>query len=242
MSKLILRTIAFGILLASLAAFPALAQRGSIPPGKDIWVTPANGQTVFTFPDGEIEALCGATPSSTWNHQIALQGDPVAGADWDTMVVRLDTAVFNTSGIATTRAQVGRLAFQSSGTTVTPCGTLYFRVGLAGSQAITNMVIQRTSTTGGVFYADIAVSVEIQAFEIHHGDYVGSLFYSFVLPNPTTGTPWSLGPNGEFRPGITPANNCVDVLRQKLTQYSTTSSHYYYISNLIAQGNCNVHP
>ncbi len=241
MSKRISRTVLSGTLLLALAALPALAQR-VIPAGKDVWVTPANGQTVFTFPDGDVESLCGALPSSSWTHQVALQGVPMTGADWDTMVVRLDDAVFNSSGVAQTRAQVANLDFRSTDTTVTPCGRLYFTVGLAGSQAPTTMTIVRTTAGGGVFHADIAVSVEIKAFEIHHGDYVGSLFYSFVLPNPTSGTPWSLGPNGQFRPGMTTTNNCVDVLRQKLTQYSTTSSHYYYISNLIAQGNCNAHP
>lgn len=237
MSKLIPRTTLASILLLALAALPAPAQR-VIPAGKDIWVTPANGQTVFTFAPGDVESLCGAAPSSSWNHQIALEGVPFQGSDWDTMVLRLDDAVFNSSGVATTRAQVEHLDLRSTGTTVTPCGTLYFRVGLAGSQATTTMTIVRTTAGGGLFHADIAVSVEIKAYEIHHGDYVGSLFYSFILPNPSAGTPWSLGPNGEFRAGMTTTNNCVDVLRQKLTQYSTTSSHYYFISDMIAQGRC----
>lgn len=242
MFKLVSRTALATVLLASLAAFPALAQKNAIPFGKDVWVTPPNGQTVFTFADNDVESLCGAAPSSSWNHQVAFQGVPVQGQDWDTMVNRLDDAVFNSTGIATTRVQVGSLAFQSMTTTVTPCGTLYFKVGLFGTQPVTNMTIQRTSAGGGVFSADISVSVEIQAFEIHHGDYVGSMFYSFVLPNPAGGTPWSYGPNGEFRPGMTTTSNCVDVLRQKLAQYTTTSSHFYYISDLIAQGNCSGHP
>jgi hypothetical protein len=237
MSKLIPRTTLAGILLMTLASLPALAQK-VIPAGKDVWVTPANGQTVFTFPDGDVEALCGAAASSSWDHKITLQGVPIAGGDWDTMVLRLDDAVFNSSGVAQTRAQVSYLDFRSSGTTATPCGTLYFKVGLAGSQATTTMTIVRTTAGGGLFHADIAVSVEIKAYEIHHGDYVGSLFYSFILPNPSAGTPWSLGPNGEFRAGMTTTNNCVDVLRQKLTQYATTSSHYYFISDMIAQGRC----
>jgi predicted lipoprotein with Yx(FWY)xxD motif len=241
MPKLSSRIALSGILLLALAAVPAQAQK-VIPAGKDVWVTPANGQTFFTFPDGDVESLCGAAASSSWTHQIALQGVPMTGADWDTMVQRLDNAVFNTSGVATTRAQVAYLAFNSTSTTVTPCGRLYFGVGLAGSQPVTTMTFVRSTAGGGLFHADIAVSVEIKAYEIHHGDYIGSLFYSFVLPNPSTGTPWSIGPNGEFRPGMTTTNNCVDVLRQKLSQYSTTSSHYYYISDMIAQGNCSGHP
>jgi len=240
MTKILHRTALCGILVG-LTALPVLAQKSYIPYGKDTWVTPSSGQTVFTFPDGEVESLCGASASSSWNHQVALEGSPT-GLGYDTLVARLDNAVFNSSGIATTRIQVSLLEMQSMTTTVTPCGTLYWRVGLSGPQAVTTMTLRRTSAGGGVFSADISVSVEFRAYEIHHGDYVGSLFYAFTLPDPTGGTPWSLGPNGEFRPGMTTTNNCVDVLREKLTQYATTSRHHYYISDLIAQGNCSGHP
>jgi hypothetical protein len=37
---------------------------------------------------------------------------------------------------------------------------------------------------------------------------------------------------------MTETDNCIAVLRQKLTQYATTSKHYYYISNMISQGRC----
>ncbi|HEV2852779.1 MAG TPA: hypothetical protein VHC97_08240 [Thermoanaerobaculia bacterium] len=237
MSKLTLRTAVFGLLLASLAALPAMAQ--VIPADKDPWVTPANGQTIFTFADGDVESLCGLPPDPSWDHNVALQGVPTPGTDYDTVVARLDNAVFNAAGVATTRIQVVALAFRSINPTQTPCGTLNWRVGLFGPQAVTKMTINRTTRTGGTFCADIAVNAELQAFDLN-GNYVGSVFANVLLSQSTAGcTPWSFDPaDGRFRPGITDTNNCINVLRQKLATYPTNSRHYYYISNLIAKGLC----
>lgn len=239
MSKLILRTAMFGILFVSLAALPVMAQ-GGVLAGKDYWVTPANGMTHFTFPEGDVESLCGAPESTTWNHKVILQGVPAAGSDWDTVVTRLDNAVFDAAGLAFTRVQLSHLAFRGS-SAETPCGTINWSVGLAGRQRVTSMTIRRTSARGGIFNARLAVDAEFRGFD-PNGIYVGSLFYSFDLPDPSTGTgagtPWSFGSNGQFRAGMTETDNCIAVLREKLNQYAPDSDHYYFISDLIAQGKC----
>jgi hypothetical protein len=230
-----LRVLAAVLLLAGLAALPAAAQ--TIPPGEDRWVTPNNGQTYFTFVDGDVEHLCGKAPSSGWNHQVALRGVPVAGSDWDTSVRRIDPATFDTTGHASTRIVVTRLEFASTAPQETPCGNLTWRVSLAGSQATTKMDLRLTSSKGGLFAADIAVNVVFRAFTAS-GALLGTLTYNMILPDPATGTPWSFGPGGQFRPGITPADDCIAVLREKLSTYTPDSSHYYFITDLIAQGKC----
>jgi hypothetical protein len=234
MTRNALRASALAILLVSLLTLPVAAQ--TIPPGKDFWVTPPNGQTWFTFPAGDVESLCGAPPSDKWNHKVILAGVPAPGSDYDTVVARLDPAVFNATRQASTRIQVQSLAFASTAIQDTPCGPLDWTVRLAGQQAVTLMKLRRTSGRAGLFSADIAVNVEFRASR--GGSALGSLFYNVILPDPQTGTPWSLGPRGEFRAGMTQSQNCVDVLRQKLTQFSPDSRHFYFISNLIAQGKC----
>lgn len=234
MKKTAWRTTALLLLLAGILSVPASAQ--TIVPGKDYWVTPNNGQTDFTFPNGDVESLCGAPASTTWNHKVVLKGVPASGSDYDTVVSRLDTAVFDSNLQASTRIQVSLLSFASAASQSTPCGTLNWTVGLSGPQAVTTMKLRRTSATGGLFSADIAVSVEFRAFR--SGAYLGSLFYNIVLPDPQTGTAWSFGPTGQFRAGMTPANDCLDVLRKKLLTYSPDSDHFYFISNMIAQGQC----
>ena len=64
MSQAFVRVSFAGILLVTLAALPASSQPPYIPSGNDYWVTPANGFTFFEFPDGEVESLCSAAPSS----------------------------------------------------------------------------------------------------------------------------------------------------------------------------------
>lgn len=235
MNKAIFRASLLGILLVGLAALPAAAQ--PIPPGPDYWVTPNNGLTFFTFPNGDVEALCGAPPSTTWNHRVNLKGVPVA-ADYDTVVQRLDTAVFNSTGNAQTRIKVTALSFASAAPQGTPCGTLNWTVGLSGTQSQTIMRLRRTSPKGGFFSADISVRVEFKAYNASTNAYVGSLFYSMILPDPQNGTPWSFGTSGQFRAGMTTTNNCIDVLREKLNTYTPDSDHFYFISNMIAQGQC----
>lgn len=239
MSKLILRTAIFGILLVTLASLPATAQL-IIPPGKDFWVTPANGQTYFELPDGDVEALCGAPASAAWNHLVILQGVPAAGSDYDTVVSRLDPAVFDAAGNAFTRVQLASLHFTGS-SVGTPCGDIEWNVVLSGPQRITHMSLKQTSARGGIFNAVLAVDAEFQAQDVA-GNYLGSLFYTFDLPDPSggtgAGTPWSIGLQDEFRAGMTENNNCINVLRKKLSQYAPDSSHFYFISNMIAQGKC----
>ena len=238
MTRNILRMTVLGILLAGLAALPVSAQP-PIGPGPDWWVTPANNQTFATFAAGDVESLCGAPPSNSWDHTVLLRGIPQQGQDWDTAVARLDKAVFNSSGTAVTRIQVQTLAFASLAPQSTPCGVLNWTAGLSGVQPIRQMTINHTTPNGGVFFAMISVRVELRATDAGTGKYIGSLFYVIDLPDPPGGTPWSFDPaTGRFRPGMTDTNNCIDVLRAKLSTFDPNSQHYYFISNLISQGRC----
>ena len=237
MRKAVLHTFTCCALLASLAALPAAAQP-SIPPGPDYWVTRADSQTVFGFPEGDVESLCGLGPVAGWNRKVTLKGIPAAGSDYDTVVQRIDKAVFDTAGNAQTRIVLKHLAFASINAHNTPCGVLNWRVRNFGNQTVTLMKLRRLTSKGGIFSADIAVNVEFQAFD-RNNTYVGSLFYNFVLPDPQNGTPWSFGTTGQFRAGMTETENCIDVLRQKLAlpEYQDPS-HQYMISDMIAAGKC----
>jgi hypothetical protein len=237
MIRNILRRTSLGLLLAGLAALPASAQ--IIPRNTDFWVTPGppNGDTHASFAAGDVESLCGAVPSDTWDHKVLLRGIPQQGQDWDTAVARLDDAVFDSTGTAVTRIQVRTLEFASVAPQATPCGELSWTARLSGVQPITQMTLNKTTPTGGVFFAKISVKVEMRATDTAN-NYVGSLFYVIDLPDPPGGTPWSFGPGGNFRPGMTDTNNCINVLRAKLSTFAPDSQHYYFISNLISQGRC----
>jgi hypothetical protein len=237
MRKAVLHTFTCCALLASLAALHAAAPP-AIPPGPDFWVTRADNQTAFGFPEGDVESLCGLGPVADWDRKVVLKGSPAEGSDYDTVVQRIDNAVFDTAGNAQTRIVLKQLAFASVNVHDTPCGALNWRVKNFGNQAVTMMKLRRLTPKGGIFSADIAVNVEFQAFDPNN-TYVGSLFYNFVLPDPQNGTPWSFGTTGQFRAGMTETDNCIDVLRKKLAlpEYQDPS-HQYMISDMIAAGKC----
>jgi len=228
--------MALSISLAALAAVPAAA--ATIEEGTDYWRTPAGG-TTFTFPDGDVESLCHVKPDPSWIHKVSLNGVPAKGSDWDTAVSRLTDARFDKGGTAHTRVRFKSLNMVSAAPSDTPCGKLNWTAHLAkGKQPTTEMKITKTSAQGGVFFAELALRVEMRATLDGTGAHVGTLFYDIKLDDPAGGTPWSFGAKNRFRAGMTPANDCVQVLRKKLLSYSTDSQHYYYISDLIAKGQC----
>lgn len=240
MDRFAVRGAALALLLAALAAGPAAAG-DMIKKGVDFWVTRPNGTTEFTFPFGDVESLCGAKPDPAVVHKIFLRGVPAPGADWDSAVARLRHAKFDGNGVAETAVQFVALAMRSAGPPLqTACGPLDWQVRLAkGPQPVTPMKIVRATPGGGVFFAELALRVEMQANHATTHAFVGSLFYDVKLPDPAGGTPWSFGTAAEFRPGMTETDNCIEVLREKLGTFPPDSAHAYFISNLIAQGKCN---
>lgn len=235
MSKAVLRTAVALVVLVALVALPAGAGSLTIKRGKDFWTTPNNSRTVFTFPKGEVEALCDATATED-PIKVTLRGVPITDAkNADTIVARLDNATF-VDREASTRIQVQALQFASAASVSTPCGDLDFTVGLGCKQAVTVMKLVQTSDKGGTFTADLSVSVEFKAFK--GSTYIGSLFYNMLLPNPEGGTAWTLGDSGEFLAGMDDSKNCIDVLREKLLGYDESSSHFYWISDMISKKDC----
>jgi hypothetical protein len=79
--------------------------------------------THFTFPDKDVEALCHAAASSTWDHTVTLQGLPAWGADWDSAVSRLEPAVFGPDGNASTPVHFTSLDMVSTKPSATPAAT-----------------------------------------------------------------------------------------------------------------------
>lgn len=238
MTRFLVRATVLSILFALLAAVPVAAQ--DIPKGTDYWRTPLNG-TKFKFPEKEVEGLCKAQPDNSWNHEVALRGVPAQGSDWDSAVERLEDAKFDKNGVATTRVRFQSLFLISTTPSDTPCGRLIWTARLAkGRQRVTPMTITKKGPTGrgGVFSAELALRVEMQANRYDTGAYVGSLFYDIKLPDPKGNTPWSFGQGNVFRAGMTENNDCIQVLREKLGNFPPDSSHYYFISELIAKHDC----
>ena len=155
------------VLLAVLVAVPALAADRVIYNGIDLWQTTSDGSTYADFAKKPIPAGFFCFKSEPFVGRIPFRGVPVAtsvpgalGAT-DTIVQRLDDAVFNRKGVATTRVQVRSLNFESLAPLKTACGDFVAKLSLDGEQPITSMRITRENAKGGHFVAAISVNVKI---------------------------------------------------------------------------------
>jgi len=162
MKKLTVFTIlAFAVLLA----VPAFAA-DRITNGVDLWVTRGDGTSFAEF-STPIPAGFFCHKSKPFRGRIVMRGVPLATSqagilgNTDTIVQRLDDAVFNERGVAKTRIQMRAMQFESVEPIKTACGLYQASVVLDGEQPITTMRIVRQHEKGGRFYAPIWVNIKI---------------------------------------------------------------------------------
>jgi hypothetical protein len=164
------------VLLTVLLAVPAVAADRVIYNGIDLWRTTGNGSTYADFAKTPIPAGFFCFNSEPFTGRVPFKGVPVAtsvpgvlGAT-DTIVQRLDDAVFDRRGVATTRIQVRSLNFESLAPVKTACGDFVAKLSLEGEQPITRMRIIRENARGGRFVAPIAVNIKISFTPIGRPD------------------------------------------------------------------------
>ncbi|MEM7481270.1 MAG: hypothetical protein AAF481_08865 [Acidobacteriota bacterium] len=159
-------TTALFISLALLAV-PAFAASPVIEAGPDLWRTTDDGSTRADFALEPIPADFFCSGSEPFNGVIGFKGHPLATepagilGNTDTIVYRMDDAVFDGEGRAHTRVQVIAMEFDSIAPLKNDCGTFDVRTVLEGEQPVTDMEIRRLRKAGGVFLAEIAVRVRL---------------------------------------------------------------------------------
>ena len=159
-------TLALAILALPAAAAPVR----SIENGIDVWITPGDGTSFIKFDQEPIPKGFFCSKSAAFTGRVALQGRPLTtgspgelgGAD--TIVQRLDNAVFDAKGVATTRIQLRALQLESVAPLKTACGDFHMRVTLSGTQPTTKMRIVKDDETSGRFVAPIKVRYRISFF------------------------------------------------------------------------------
>lgn len=163
-----MRSRLFGVLVALLLiALPALAADRAVQSGIDPWYTPGDGRTFIDFATIPLPAGFFCFKSAPFTGRVVFRGVPVATGEskvlgnTDTIVQRLDEAVFDKSGVANTRIQVRVLHFESVQPIKTACGEYNVEVRLNGEQPITRMRIVRENDHGGRFFAPIAVNGKV---------------------------------------------------------------------------------
>lgn len=160
------RVLVLALALTAMAS-PAFAI-DVIQNGSDLWQTPGNGTTYAKFDTEPIPAGFFCSGSAPFTGRVIFQGVPIATSPsgafgpTDTIVHRLDDAVFNKEGVATTRIQMRAMQFKGVEPLRTKCGK--FNVGLVldgNLQPITKMDIYRLGDDHGYFVAEISVNVKI---------------------------------------------------------------------------------
>jgi hypothetical protein len=155
----------FAVLL--LIALPMFAADRVIQSGIDPWRTPGDGSTFIDFSKNPIPAGFFCFNSTPFTGRIILKGVPIVTREpgalgkTDTIVQRLDDAVFDENGVANTRIQMRALHLMSVEPIKTACGAYKVEVRLNGEQPITNMRIVRIHENGGRFYAPISINTKL---------------------------------------------------------------------------------
>lgn len=158
-------SLLFALLL--LATTAAQAADRVIVNGIDPWNTAGDGTTFADFSKNPIPAGFFCANSAPFAEKVVFRGVPLAtgvpGAldRTDTIIQRLDDAVFNKRGVAVTRLQVRALQFEATAPIKTACGPFKVGVVLEGEQPITTMKIVRQNEQGGVYIAPISVNIKI---------------------------------------------------------------------------------
>lgn len=186
--------IAFGVAL--LFTMAPLAAATVIGHGIDVFSTPANGKTYYDFAVSPIPAGFFCKGSAPFSGRVALRGLPLEtdvpgqlrGAD--TVVERLDDAVFDGTGAAVTRIRVRALSLVSIAPIKTSCGAFHAYVTLDGKQRTTTMRIYRTSERGGKFLAPVSVAARMTFVPVQ-GKSSRQLQLKGNLSFPASPIPWS---------------------------------------------------
>ena len=165
MKKTALCLTVVAALILALAAAPAWAGDNVIHKGVDIWMTVA-GFAQTSFEKEPIPAGFFCVDSKPFTGTVVFEGGPLsvepAGSlgSVDTVVNRLDDAVFNDKGEATTRIQLMALSLVSTKPIETSCGKYDVAVSLVGEQPTTTMRIVRNDAFGGTYSAPLALNVK----------------------------------------------------------------------------------
>jgi hypothetical protein len=161
------RSILAALVFSLLLGLSPLAADSTIQRGIDIFTTAGDGRTYYDFAQNPIPAGFFCKGSKPFTGRVAFKGLPLAtgtpGQLWnaDTVIERLDDAVFDATGTAVTRIQFRALSLVSTAPIKTSCGAFHVYVSLGGKQRVTTMNIYRTQEGGGNFVAPLAVNTRV---------------------------------------------------------------------------------
>lgn len=177
----------------------------AIKPGIDVFTTVGGGSTYYDFSKNPIPAGFFCDSSSTFTGRVALTGLPLETSNpgqlrnTDTIVERLDEAVFDANGVAETRIRFRALSMVSIAPIKTSCGAYHVYITLDGKQPVTKMQIHRNQVGGGSFRAPLAANVRL-SFVPARGTNPRKLELKGKVSFPGKLIPWAFPDNTALKP------------------------------------------
>jgi hypothetical protein len=204
------RTVLTVLVLSLLFGLSPLSADPVIQRGIDVFSTLANGKTFYDFSQNPIPAGFFGKDSNVFIGRVAFKGLPLAAdpqghlGGIDTIVERLDDAIFDEKGIAATRIRFRALSLVSITPVKTACGAFHVYLSLGGKQRVTKMTIVRTQENGGEFFAPLAVDVKMTFIPVKPARNKG--VRKLELPGsvtfPASPLPWSLLTQGAAKKAV----------------------------------------
>ena len=194
------RSVGFAVVLLLGMCHLAIADP-AIKPGIDVFTTVGRGFTYYDFSKNPVPAGFFCDSSSTFTGRVALKGLPLeTGApgqlrNADTVIERLDEAVFDAYGVAETRIRFRALSMVSIAPIKTSCGAFHVYVTLDGKQPVTKMRIDRSRHDGGSFRAPLAANVRLSFVPVK-GTNPRKLALKGSVAFPAKPIPWTF-PDGK---------------------------------------------
>lgn len=197
------KTILSALVLSLLFGFSPLSADPVIQRGIDVFSTVEDGKTFYDFSQRPIPAGFFCERSKAFTGRVVLRGVPLVTnppkvlGNADTVVERLDDAVFDDRGIATTRVRFRALSLASIAPLKTACGSFHLYLSLNGQQQrATGMTILRTQESGGDFIAPLVVDVKLTFIPVKPARTKGArrLELTGRVNFPGNPLPWSLAP------------------------------------------------
>ncbi len=185
------------ILLSLSLTLPAAAATNIVYSGIDVWTTPSDGRTFTDFKFEPIPSGFFCANSTPFEGRIAFQGAPIATGEGvelkktDTIVHRLDDAVFDKRGRASTRIQFSALSLVSMAPIQTSCGQFNVKAVLDGDQPVTRMRIFRENEKGGYFIAPLALNVKLLFTPVNRPNARPLVLKQNIRFNSNPPQPWS---------------------------------------------------
>lgn len=193
------RGLIFCTLLLALA-LPALSLQPNneyIPTGVDYWQTLSGGATAYDFSSDPIPAGFFCKSSKPFTGRVSFEGVPLrsepAGilGTTDTIIERLDDAVFDHTGTAKIRIRGRALSLVGTEPLKTSCGRFKVTAELTENQPESPMVFHRVDKSGGTFDAQLRMQVRVNFTNLATGKAL-SLVRNVYLPT-VDGIPYATG-------------------------------------------------